>query len=200
MHGMPTSGVRPARVDDAEGIGSVNVRSWRARFAAVLPHEALASLQPDDLALVWAGSILNPPSSRHRVLVAVEDDVLVGYAAVGPGADPDADSATGELIALEVDPAHERQGHGSRLLTASADHAAAAGFRTLEAWCPLADERRREFLQSAGFGPDTAYRDVWVGVLDDGTDRVVREVRLATDLIDHGVADADGPSAAPAHT
>ena len=101
--------------------------------------------------------------------MAVDDDVLVGYAAIGPGADRDADSLTGELICLEVDPERMRLGHGSRLLYAAVDHARAAGFGTLEAWCPLADEARREFLRSAGFGPDTAYRDIAVSTLDDGT-------------------------------
>ena len=47
-------------------------------------------------------------------------------------------------------------------------------------WCPVHDEARRAFLQSGGWGPDTAFRDVAVGIQDDGTDRVVREVRLAT--------------------
>ena len=52
----------------------------------------------------------------------------------------------------------------------------------LSAWCPLADEPRRAFLQAAGWGPDTAYRDLLVGQEPDGADLVVREARLATRL------------------
>jgi GNAT superfamily N-acetyltransferase len=188
MRTMPNSGVRPARTMDAQDVGLVNERSWRVRFADILPAATLAVMHPDDLALTWAGSILNPPTPRHRLLVAVDDGVLAGYVAIGPSGDPDADPTIGELIALEVDPSQARRGHGSRLLAAAADQAGTSGFDVLVAWCVLADEPRRSFLQSAGFGPDAAYRDVCVGSDEAGDDVVVREVRLATSLAidDHG--------------
>jgi ribosomal protein S18 acetylase RimI-like enzyme len=175
---MPESGVRLARVPDADGIGTVNADAWRQRYAGILPDAALAALVPSDLAVAWAGAVLAPPTARHRLLVAVDDDVVVGYVAVGPAQDPDAEDSTGELIALEVSPAHARQGHGSRLLTAAVEHAQADGFAELVMWCPLSDEVRRGFVQSAGWGPDSAYRDVLVGQDADGEDLLVREVRL----------------------
>ncbi len=49
---------------------------------------------------------------------------------------------------------------------------------TLLVWCPLDDEPRRAFLQSAGWAPDSAYRDLAVGPAAEGDDRLVREVRL----------------------
>ena len=67
----------------------------------------------DDLAMVWASGILNPPTPMHRLLVAVESGQVVGYAALGPSQDPDADAGIGELLALEVDPEQQREGHGS---------------------------------------------------------------------------------------
>jgi ribosomal protein S18 acetylase RimI-like enzyme len=175
---MPESGVRLARVPDADGIGAVNADAWRQRYAGVLPDAALAALTPGDLAVTWAGAVLAPPSPRHRLLVAVIDDVVVGYAAVGPAQDPDAETGTGELIALEVSPGHRGQGHGSRLLTAAVEHAQTDGFTELVMWCPLSDEGRRGFVQSAGWGPDAAYRDVLVGEDATGEDLLVREVRL----------------------
>jgi len=48
---------------------------------------------------------------------------------------------------------------------------------------PLADEARRGFLQSAGWGPDTAYRDREIG------DSLLREVRLVTIIADEGGPD-----------
>lgn len=176
---MPSSGVRAATMADAGRIGAVNVAAWRERLTGILSADALDSLSPDDLGLVWASGILNPPTPQHLVLVAVEDDDVLGYAAVGPSADPDADDATAELIALEVDPAHQRSGHGSRLVSAVADLCRDAGVTTLSVWCPVADEVRRGFLQSAGWGPDTARRDLQVGP-EEGD--IVREVRLVTAL------------------
>ena len=179
---MPSSGVRLARTSDVDGIAEVNVRSWRQRFAGTLPQEALDGLDARDLAMVWASSILNPPTPGHRLLVAVEEADVVGYAAIGPSQDPDAEPGTGELVALEVDPDRQREGHGSRLLAAAVDHARAGGLETLVAWCALDDEPRRAFLQSAGWGPDSAYRDVAVGWGEASGELLVREVRLVAGI------------------
>ena len=175
---MPESGVRLARTSDVDGIAAVNIRSWQERFAATLPAEVLDGMDASDLAMVWASGILNPPTPGHRLLVAVEGPDVVGYAAIGPSQDPDADAGTGELLALEVDPLQQRQGHGSRLLSAAAEHARAGGWDTVLVWCPLDDEPRRGFLQSAGWAPDSAFRDLAVGIDDRGDDRLLREVRL----------------------
>ena len=179
---MPASGVRLARTSDVDGIAEVNVRSWRQRFAGTLPDDALERLDPRDLAMVWAGAILNPPTPGHRLLVAVEDPDVVGYVAIGPSQDPDATPATGELLALEVDPDRQREGHGSRLLAAAVDHARAGGLDTLQVWCALDDEPRRAFLQSAGWAPDSAYRDVAVGWDEATGELLVREVRLVAGI------------------
>ena len=179
---MPSSGVRLARTSDVDGIAAVNVRSWRQRFAGTLPAETLDGLDARDLAMVWAGGILNPPTPGHRLLVAVEADEVVGYVAIGPSQDPDAEPGTGELVALEVDPDRQREGHGSRLLAAAVDHARAGGMDALLAWCALHDEPRRAFLQSAGWAPDSAYRDMAVGWDETGGELVVREVRLVAGI------------------
>lgn len=165
---------------DVDGIGSVNSRAWRSRYAGLLTDEALQALDPADLTLTWASAILNPPTPAHRLLVAVDDDDVVGYAALGPSQDPDADATTVELFAWEVDPDRTRQGHGSRLMAAAIDHARGLGMTSAMVWCPLSDESRRAFLQSAGWGPDSAYRDLLVGEGADGSEVTVREVRLIT--------------------
>lgn len=164
---------------DVDDIAAVNVRSWRARFGDVLPAPVLEGMDASDLAMVWASAILNPPTPGHRVLVATDGDAIVGYAAIGPSSDPDAEPDTVELLALEVDPDRTRHGHGSRLMAAAMDVAKEGGAQDAAVWCALDDQVRRAFLQSAGWGPDTAFRDVVVGPAE--TD-LVREVRLVTDL------------------
>lgn len=180
-------GVRLARVPDVERIGAITVASWRVRLAGLVPDDVLAALDADALGFAWTSGILTPPSARHRLLVAVDGEPdteeVVGFAALGPSDDPDADDDTLEVLALEVDPAHQRAGHGSRLLAAAVDVARPAGITSLTVWCPLPDEARRAFLQSGGWGPDSAFRDVEVGgPADDPV--ILREVRLVTGLVD----------------
>ena len=182
MSAPASVGVRLARTSDVDDIAEAQVTSWRDRFAAVLPSEVLAGLRPADLASIWAHAILVPPTSGHRILVAVEDDRAVGFASVGPADDPDTSALTAELGALDVAPSAQRRGHGSRLLAATVDHAHTLGCDEVIVWCAVDDEPRRAFLTGAGWGPDGAYRDLLVGVRPDGGDALLREARLVTAL------------------
>lgn len=170
--------VRLARTSDVDGIARAQVRAWRRAYADVLPVEALDALYEPDIALEWGRALLLP--GAHRLLVATEGstDSIVGAASVGPSIDPDL-SDTGEIELFVIDPDAWRGGHGSRLLAACIDVLVQAGFRECVAWIPLADEPRRAFLQSAGWGPDSAYRDLEVA---DGV--TLREVRLVTVIAD----------------
>ena len=178
---MPT-GARLARTSDVDDIAAVQIRAWHQTYAGVLPESILTGLDPMDIASAWASGILNPPTTRHRLHVAIEGtsgtDTIVGYAAVGPSSDPDCvdDLATGEVLALVVDPEHQRQGHGSRLMAAAVEYLRADGTRDVNIWVPVGNEPRRAFLHSCGWGPDSAFRDIEA----DGV--VIREVRLATVL------------------
>ena len=169
---MRPDSVRLARTSDVDDVGRVQVAAWRAAYAEVLPPPVLDNLSADDIAWEWGRALLQP--SPHRLLVALDGEgVLVGAAAVGPTYDADCAGA-GEISLLVVDPAHWGCGHGSRLLQASVEHLVTAGHQEAVCWVPLPDESRRLFLQSAGWGPDTAYRDRDLG------DTVLREVRLVT--------------------
>lgn len=170
--------VRVAWVADADAIGAVQARTWRTVYAAGLPAQVLAELDPQALGQSWAAAIRRPPSARHRVLVALERNVVVGFAAVGPSEDPDADPSTdAELAALLVDPEHLGLGHGSRLLAAVADTSRADGFARLTTWVLGGDDALRAFLESAGWAADGAHREL--GADDDST---ARQVRLHTTL------------------
>ena len=68
--------VRAARASDAEGLARVQVASWRAAFAGLVPDAVIAELTSQDalgqFEERWRDAITSPPTSRHRVHVAVE--------------------------------------------------------------------------------------------------------------------------------
>jgi len=185
---MPSSGVRPARVADAGRIAEIQLAAWAAD--ALLPSEIIVGLAADDLEADWVSALLNPPTATHLVLIAHEDEVLHGYAVIGPATTSDAAiiDGTGELLDLVVFPASRGAGHGSRLMSAAADATRESGYLTWITWCPLTDEPRRAFYASAGWGPDGSYRDLALS-----EDRVLRQVRMVTDLSEDTAQGSDEP-------
>jgi len=173
---MADVSVRPARPEDAAEIGRLQVLTWRTAYATVLPPAVLETLSDDDAAAAWRAAITAPPTPRHHVLVALEQEWVVGFAALGPADDlEDADPEPETTVALApilVEPRWGRRGHGSRLLAAAVDHARADGMTRGVAWIPEADVPSREFLLSAGWAPDGLAR-----ALDTGAGEV-REIRL----------------------
>jgi len=167
--------VRPARAADADHLARVQVASWRCGYAGIVPEALLAELTGDEALGVWRDrwheAITNPPTSRHRVLVAVEEAEgsavreVVGFVSAGPATDADRWPGTdGELYELRVDPDRTGRGHGSRLLHAAADTLTEDGFRTVSIWALDADSALRHFLESSGWAPDGARGELDVGV------------------------------------
>ena len=163
--------VRPARAADAVGLARVQVASWRCGYAGIVPDDLLAELTGSEAETMWCDrwreAITKPPTSRHRVLVAVEEApprALAGFVSVGPATDADRWPGTdGELYELRVDPERTGHGHGSRLLHAAADTLTQDGFHTVSIWALAADEVLRRFLESSGWAADGARGELDVG-------------------------------------
>lgn len=167
---------RLAWPDDAASIARVQVAAWRDLYAGLLPDDALAALDADELAERWTTILTRPQDARMRVLVALERADVRGFALVHPSADPDADPvADGEVGEFVIDPGHRGAGHGSRLLQAAIDTLAADRFTRVRWWVTSTDDALRAFVTGSGWEPDGAHRE-----LQDESGRTVKQVRLHT--------------------
>jgi GNAT superfamily N-acetyltransferase len=180
--------VRLAWADDAFGIGRVQHESWRRQYGGMLPAASLADADADSFAVAWETALVSPPSARHRVLVALDGDDVIGFAAVGPSEDADSDVTVAELLALHVDPDQLGRGHGSRLLAAVVDTVRSDGFLTATAWMMERDVPGQRFLESAGWVADGAARVIGLddeaaaAAGSDGSGEGIRQVRWHTDV------------------
>ena len=73
---MADVSVRPARPQDAERIARVQLETWRAAYAEVLPPEALAL--PDDVPLITVDA--RDRGSAKRALVRITEFALTRLA------------------------------------------------------------------------------------------------------------------------
>jgi len=177
--GGPTAdvSVRIAWADDADSIAAVQVRAWPALYADVLPAGAF----PTDVEAVgaqWRQVLVKPADARHRALVALERNRVVGFALTSPAVDPDCDPVVdGELAEVTLDPTERGKGHGSRLLQAAVDTLSADRFTRAVTWVNAGDDALLTFLTQAGWAPDTAHREL---DLDGTATTTVKQVRLHT--------------------
>jgi GNAT superfamily N-acetyltransferase len=174
--GTADASVRPAFPDDAPEIARIQVVTWRTAYSRLLPTSVLDEWDADAAARSWRAAVTAPPTPGHGVLVALEKDALVGFAAYGPaeltaGEQPDVAGPTMEVSTLLVEPRWGRRGHGSRLLSALADLSEANGAGRLQVWLLEDDPVSADFYESAGWAPDG-----WARTLDTG-DLPLRELR-----------------------
>ncbi|MGH3357929.1 MAG: GNAT family N-acetyltransferase [Nocardioidaceae bacterium] len=173
--------VRVAWADDAPAIARCQVAAWRELYAELLPAEILDSLDADEFARKWATSMDKPGDARNRVLVALERATVRGFAVTAPSTDPDADPvADGEIAEFVVDVDARAQGHGSRLVQACTDTMRADRFTRATWWVATTNDPLRSFVESTGWAPDGAHREL---DLDGSGATTVKQVRLHTALL-----------------
>ena len=167
---MADAAVRGARPGDVPEIARIQVETWRIAYKRFLPPSVLDALSVTDAEAAWGAAVGAGAAGRH-VLVATEGPTTVGFAAVGPSGEEDAEPGEAEVAALLVEPRWGRRGHGSRLLAAAVEHLRGDGVTRLVAWVPDADRATGAFYESANWERDGAVRTLEA---DGGS---VREVR-----------------------
>ena len=177
--GPTADSVRLAWPTESPAIADVQRRAWRAHLPPEVSASLLGEVDAEEMSLAWHAAITRPPEARCRVLVAVEQHRVAGFATVLPNPDPDADpGADGLIEEFVIDPPAERRGHGSRLLNACVDTLRADGFTRAHRWVTATDDAVRRFLTAAGWDADGSWREI--GREDEQVR--VKQIRLHSDI------------------
>lgn len=177
--------IRSAAPEDALAVAEVHVRSWQAAYRDLLPKEYLDRLRPEDRASRYEFGTSDP--GRPSTLVAVRDELVLGFVTVMPARDMDV-RGSGEICALYVDPQWWDRGVGRALMQAGRARLAMLGFRDGILWVLAGNIRAGRFYAREGWRPDGTRRaaSVW-GVTVD-------EVRYARCLAAPELNASPGPS------
>jgi ribosomal protein S18 acetylase RimI-like enzyme len=104
--------------------------------------------------------------------VAVDGQLVVGFASTAPTVDEDALPGTAELYTLYLDPSWVGRGVGSRLLEHAVTDLGARGFALVTLWVLAENRQARDFFERA----------LWAADGGEQTDEMGLQVRYARSL------------------
>jgi GNAT superfamily N-acetyltransferase len=137
--------IRPVEPSDAESLGRVHAACWHESYDELLSAAALAHLRPERLAVLWRRYTSQGPD--YRLVAAVVDGEVVGFAGSGP--DRDGDKPTPhELYSIHLLHSFHGTGIGQQLFDAAIDPGPA------HLWVPQTNPRAHAFYRRNGFAPD----------------------------------------------
>ena len=171
---MPLQTVRTAWPAEAADIAPIQRRAWIQEWSSAETLALLAGTDLAEMTRAWHDALVRPPEATGRVLVALEGDRVVGFAATAPSDDEDAAPGDGMVSEFAVDPVARGKGHGSRLMNAVVDTLRKDGFVAGTWWVRTTNDRLRAFLESAGWRPDGATQSFTA----DDEAFTVKQVRL----------------------
>lgn len=165
--------VRRAVLADAEDIGRTHVGSWRVAYAGLVPDSLLAGLSVETAVGRWSERLSSVAPGR-RILVAVVDGIVVGFAVVAASGDEDAAPETGELMAIYAEPRVWGQRVGSALHRAALQELRDLGVSSATLWVLTTNERARRFYERQGWDPTGRDKDA----VKDGVPLPATEYRI----------------------
>lgn len=138
--------LREATLGDAGAVADVHVRSWRETYPGLLPAEQLEALDVDEREDFWERVIEEKPETC-TFLDEAEGEV-VGFVSAGPATGELAGEG-GEVYALYVLEAHQREGRGRQLFEAATGDLRERGLTPVYLWV-LAGNPARGFYEHLG--------------------------------------------------
>lgn len=140
--------VRDATTEDAEAMAEVEVATWRATYAGILPAARLAAMSVPTSRARWLYLLGMPRRRELRVtLVATVDARVIAFAS---GASQGDATRMARLDMLYVAPTHPRAGVGRELVRVFASRMSDAGITALWVDVLAKNAGARRFYRAVG--------------------------------------------------
>jgi GNAT superfamily N-acetyltransferase len=125
--------IREANINDAMAIARVQVDTWRTTYAGIVPAAYLTSLSYEHQGQVWGHLVSTMSDTAGMYVVETPARVVVGFAHGGPERS-DSGDYRGELYALYLLAAYQRQGLGRQLTGAVVNRLLHHGLSSMLVW------------------------------------------------------------------
>lgn len=138
--------IRPASIADVQAIARVDVETWRATYAGILPDAVLLDMSLRQRSAFWTRFVTAHPND---VIVAVDSrNQILGFGSCGAQRDTNL-AAGGEVFSIYVHPDLQGQGIGRQLLLSLFFRLAQNGFDACLLWV-LEGNPSRYFYERLG--------------------------------------------------
>ena len=157
---MPCDGpvhLRRATPEDAAGIANVHNEAWLQAHRELVPPEALHCMSNSLRERFWMEELLVESHDRAPWLAMI-DERIIGFAVGGMTRDDDADSSTGEIYQLFVDPECWSQGIRTNLTEHVLRDLERRGYDRVTFWALSGDLDMRAFMIYLRWEEDGATR------------------------------------------
>jgi ribosomal protein S18 acetylase RimI-like enzyme len=153
----PTPVIRLAVPGDAAALARVQVESWHAAYAGLMPAAVLDAFTFEARAPRWQ-AILTRDAPEQRTLVITSGGLVAGFASTGPSRDEGAAPGVAELYALYLAPGSWGRGLGRTLFAAALEGLREQGYASVTLWVLDGNARARRFYEAAGMRADGAVK------------------------------------------
>ncbi|MDP1544901.1 MAG: GNAT family N-acetyltransferase [Anaerolineales bacterium] len=140
--------IRRAALEDAVGIATVHVVSWREAYRGMVPDDFLDRLSVQRRTVQWVNSLSDQGNTYHRAYVAVVDGQVAGFSNYGYSVEDDSEFQ-GELFAIYLLKSAQGMGIGGKLICATVDGLREMGVESMLVWV-LRDNPTRKFYEHFG--------------------------------------------------
>ena len=146
--------VRDATMDDAAAVGEVHAESWRVGYGTRFAPEPLAKAVERRRGR-WGDTMAMPGFSRTTLLVAEDDDDIVGFLHLGPSTEH---AGTGEVYGFFVHPRCWGSEAAALLMDEALVRLASSGFTRAVLWTH-GQGRAEGFYRKTGWAPTGRERE-----------------------------------------
>ena len=138
--------IRPALIEDAEGIAKVHVHTWQSAYLGLIPDSFLQGLSVEQRTVNWTKNIETPLPNTHTFIAEIGEEII-GF--IGVGAEREGDlSNQGEVFAIYVSPNMQGHGIGVALMRAGIQNLMEQGFQCAVLWVLEGNLRTRAWYES----------------------------------------------------
>ncbi|MDX2211705.1 MAG: GNAT family N-acetyltransferase [Oculatellaceae cyanobacterium bins.114] len=143
--------IRPATLDDIPAIARVHVDSWRTTYRGIVPDQYLDQMSYEQSEARWQKWLAIKGNYHHIFVAQDQTGEVIGFAN-GGAERTQLPTCWGEVYAIYILQAYQRQGYGRQLAGAIASQLKQSGFASTLVWA-LINNPACKFYQALGGQP-----------------------------------------------